>query len=158
MGTTTFTGPIKAGDVLNTTGTTVGNIANVGFVIMAQSAPVTQATNAGSAGLYKTNIVIPKNSQILTISILKTTAWSGAAQTINIGTSATATELAVAADNDLSTTLGIKDIIPGDDATRVGKWKDVGTSDVQIYALSTNTGDGVGIITVTYIQANNLTA
>ena len=158
MGTTTFTGPIKAGDVLNTTGTTVGDLANVGYVVMAQSAPVTQATNAGSAGLYKTNIVIPKNSQILTISILKTTAWSGAAQTINIGTSATATELAVAGDNDLSTTLGIKDIIPGNDGTRVGNWKDVGTSDVQIYALSTNTGDGEGIITVTYIQANNLTA
>lgn len=158
MGTTTFTGPIKAGDVLNTTGTTVGDLANVGYVVMAQSAPVTQATNAGSAGLYKTNIVIPKNSQILTISVLKTTAWSGAAQTINIGTSATATELAVASDNDLSTTLGIKDIIPGNDATRVGNWKDVGTSDVQIYALSTNTGDGVGIITVTYIQAINLTA
>ncbi len=158
MGTTTFTGPIKAGDVLNTTGTTVGSLANVGFVVMAQSAVVNQATNVAVAGLYKTNIVIPKNSQILTISILKTTAWSGAAQTINIGTSATATQLAVAADNDLSTTLGIKDIIPGDDATRSGNWKDVGTSDVQIYALSTNTGTGEGIITVTYVQANNLTA
>lgn len=157
MGTTTFTGPIKAGDVLNTTGTTVGSIANVGFVVMAQSAVVNQATNVSSAGLYKTNIVIPKNSQILSISILKTAAWSGAAQTINIGTSATATELAVASDNDLSTTLGIKDIIPGDNATRAGNWKDVGTSDVQIYALSTNTGTGAGIITVTYIQANNLT-
>ena len=158
MGTTTFTGPIKAGDVLNTTGTTVGSIANVGFVTMAQSAVVDQATNVGSAGVYKTNIVIPKNSQILTISILKTAAWSGAAQTINVGTSTTGTELAVAADNDLSTTLGIKDIIPGDDATRSGRWKDVGTSDVQIYTKSTNTGTGSGIITVTYIQANNLTA
>ena len=158
MGTTTFTGPIKAGDVLNTTGTAVGDLANVGFVVMAQSAVVEQATNAGSAGLYKTDIVIPKNSQILSIAILKTVAWSGAAQTINVGTSATATELAVAGDNDLSTTLGIKDIIPGNNATRVGNWKDVGANDVQIYALSTNTGDGEGIITVTYIQANNLTA
>jgi len=158
MGTTTFTGPIKAGDVLNTTGTTVGSIANVGFVVMAQSAPVNQATNVAVAGLYKTNIVIPKNSQILTISILETAAWSGAAQTINIGTSATATELAVAADNNLGTTLGISTIIPGNNATRVGNWKDVGTSDVQIFALSTNTGTGEGIITVTYVQAANLTA
>lgn len=157
MGTTTFTGPIKAGDVLNTTGSTVGSIANVGFVVMAQSAPVAQATNVGSAGVYKTDIVIPKNSQILSIAILKTTAWSGAAQTVNVGTNTTATQLAVAADNDLSTTLGIKDIIPGDDATRVGNWKDVGTTDVQIYTKSTNTGAGVGIITVTYVQANNLT-
>ena len=158
MGTTTFTGPIKAGDVLNTTGTTVGSIANVGFVVMAQSAVVNQATNVSSAGLYKTNIVIPANSQILSISILKTVAWNGVAQTINIGTSATATELAVAGDNNLSTTVGISDIVPGNDATRAGKWKDVGTTDVQIYALSTNTGAGEGIITVTYLQARNLTA
>lgn len=158
MGTTTFTGPIKAGDVLNTTGTTVGSIRNVGFVVMAQSAIVNQATNVAVAGLYKTDIVIPANSQILSISVLKTAAWSGVAQTINVGTSATATELAVAADNDLSTTLGIKDIIPGDNATRVGNWKDSGTVDDQIYVLSTNTGTGSGIITVTYLQAANLTA
>jgi hypothetical protein len=158
MGATHFSGPLQAGDVLYTTGTTVGTIANVGYVVMAQSAGVEQATNVGSAGVYKTDIVIPKNSQILSISILKTTAWDGVAQTINVGTSATGTELAVAADNDLSTTLGIKDIIPGNDATRVGNWKDVGTSDVQIYTKSTNTGAGVGVITVTYIQANNLTA
>jgi hypothetical protein len=82
MGTTTFTGPIKAGDVLNTTGTTVGSIKNVGFVVMAQSAVVNQATNVGSAGVYKTNIVIPAGSQILTVAVLKTAAWSGVAQTI----------------------------------------------------------------------------
>jgi hypothetical protein len=158
MGTTTFTGPIKAGDVLNTTGTTVGSIRNVGFVVMAQSAIVNQATNVGVAGLYKTDIVIPANSQILSISILKTAAWSGVAQTVNVGINATATQLAVAADNDLSTTLGIKDIIPGDNATRVGNWKDSGTVDDQIYVLSTNTGTGSGIITVTYLQAANLTA
>jgi len=158
MGTTTFTGPIKAGDVLNTTGTTVGSIRNVGFVVMAQSAIVNQATNVATAGLYKTDIVIPANSQILSISILKTAAWSGAAQTVNVGINATATQLAVAADNDLSTTLGIKDIIPGDNATRVGNWKDSGTVDDQIYVLSTNTGTGSGIITVTYLQAANLTA
>jgi hypothetical protein len=158
MGTTTFTGPIKAGDVLNTTGTTVGSIRNVGFVVMAQSAIVNQATNVASAGLYKTDIVIPANSQILSISILKTAAWSGAAQTVNVGINATATQLAVAADNDLSTTLGIKDIIPGDNATRVGNWKDSGTVDDQIFVLSTNTGTGEGIITVTYLQAANLTA
>ena len=158
MGTTTFTGPIKAGDVLNTTGTTVGSIRNVGFVVMAQSAIVNQATNVAVAGLYKTDIVIPANSQILSISILKTTAWSGAAQTVNVGINATATQLAVAADNDLSTTLGIKDIIPGDNATRVGNWKDSGTVDDQIYVLSTNTGTGSGIITVTSLQAANLTA
>ena len=157
MGTTTFTGPVRAGNVLNTTGTTVGTIANVGYVVMAQSAPVAQATNVAVAGLYKTNIVIPAGSQILSVTILETTAWSGVAQTINIGTNATATQIAVAADNNLGTTLGNTSIIPGDNSARVLVWKDVGTSDVQIYALSTNTGTGVGIITVTYVQARDLT-
>lgn len=159
MGTTTFTGPITAGNILDTTGTTVGtDVANVGYVVMSQSAAVNQATNVGSAGVYKTNVVIPANSLILSISVLKTTAWSGVAQTINVGTNSTATQLAVAADNNLSTTLGLSSIIPGDDATRTGNWIDVGTSDVQIYTKSTNTGTGVGILTVTYAQARDLTA
>ena len=157
MGTTTFTGPVKAGNVLNTTGTTVGTLANVGFVVMSQSAAVNQATNVAVTGLYKTNIVIPAGSQILSVSVLKTVVWSGAATTVNVGTNATATQIAVAADNDLSTTLGISAIIPGDNATRVGVWKDVGTSDVQIFMLSTNTGTGVGVLTVTYVQARDLT-
>jgi len=38
MGTTTFTGPIKAGTIRDTTGTTVGsNVANVGSVVMSQT-------------------------------------------------------------------------------------------------------------------------
>ena len=157
MGTTTFTGPVKAGNVLNTTGTTVGSLANVGFVVMSQSAPVAQATNVAVAGLYKTNIVIPAGSQILSVSVLKTTVWDGVATTVNVGTNATATQIAVAADNDLSTTLGITAIVPGDSSARSLVWKDVGTADVQIFMLSTNTGTGVGVLTVTYVQARDLT-
>jgi len=38
MGITTFSGPIKAGTIKNTTGTTLGSdIANVGQVVMAQT-------------------------------------------------------------------------------------------------------------------------
>jgi len=157
LGTTTFTGPITAGNIIDTTGTTVGqDVSNVGYVVMAQSATVKQATNVSSAGVYQTNVVIPAGSQIISINIFATTAWSGTAKTINVGTNSTATQLAVAADNDLSTTLGLKTIIPGDDATRTGKWIDVGTSDIQIWTKSTNTGNGVGVITVTYLQAISL--
>ena len=157
MAATHFTGPVKAGNVLNTTGTTVGSIANVGFVVMSQSAAVNQATNVAVSGLYNTNIVIPAGSQILSVSVLKTTVWNGVATTVNVGTNATATQIAVAADNDLSTTLGISAVVPGDSSARSLVWKDVGVSDVQIYVLSTNTGTGVGILTVTYAQARDLT-
>mgnify|MGYP000116608508 CR=1 FL=1 len=159
MGVTTFTGPVRAGNILNTSGTTLGrDVANVGYVTMAQSQVITQAASAGqAAGLFRTNIVIPANSQIVGIDLLVTAAWSGAAQTVNVGSSATATELAVAADNNLSTTLGLKSIVPGDNATRVGNWKDIGTVDDRIWVLSTNTGTGEGVLTVRYIQNNNLT-
>lgn len=159
MGTTTFSGPIRAGDVFNTTGSTVGSLSNVGYVEMVQSAPVTQAKNgSNSAGIYTTDIVIPANSQITSIQVFVTAAWSGVASTINVGTSSTATELAVAGDNDFSTTVGAKSVVPGDDATRTGKWVDVGATDVRIWTKSTNTGTGAGVITVKYVQAINLTA
>lgn len=153
MGTTTFSGPVKAGPIKFTTGTTLGeDVADVGNVVLSQSSALTQATNAGSAGVYSTDIVIPAGSTITSIQIFVTAAWSGAAQTINVGTNSTATQLAVAADNDLSTTLGLKTIIPGSDATRTGKWITVGTTDVRIWTKSTNTGTGVGVMVVNYIQ------
>ncbi len=159
MGTSTWTGPIKAGNIINTSGTTLGSdVKNTGFVTMTQSQVITQAASTGqAAGLYKTDIVIPANSQIIGIDILVTAAWSGTAKTVNVGVSATATELAVASENDLSTTLGNKVIIPGNDATRCGNWKDVGTTDDRIWVLSTNTGTGAGVLVVRYIQNNNLT-
>ena len=50
MATTTFSGPIKAGTIANTTGTTVGtDMANVGFVVMSQSAAITQSTTAAAS-------------------------------------------------------------------------------------------------------------
>jgi len=149
MGITTFTGPIKAGNVLNTTGTTAGTVKNVGFVMMAQAVPITQA---GSATAYKTAIVIPAYSHIVNIQVLASVAWSGAASTINVGTSATATELVSA--GSLSA-IGLAALTPGTDATRTLKWSNVGTTDQIIYVLSANTGAGVGDLVVRYIQAEN---
>jgi len=151
MGTTTFTGPIKAGNILNTSGSTLRqNVANVGYVVMAQSSAVTQASGA-------TSIVIPANSQILSISVMVTTAWDGVATTFGVGTTASATFLTAAGALD-GAAVGPLSATPGTDATRAGNWNDVGTTDRKIAVTSTNTGAGVGVITVTYVQANNLTA
>lgn len=149
MGTTTFTGPIKAGNVLNTTGTTPGTVKNVGFVAMAQTAPITQA---GTATAYNTGIVIPAYSHILNIQFLNTVGWNGVAATISIGTSATSTELVSAQS---LANIGQVSAGPGTDATRTANWSNVGSSDVIIYALSANTGAGVGDLVVRYIQAEN---
>lgn len=152
MGTTTFTGPVKAGDVLDTTGSAAGSVKNVGYCVMEQAAAITQA---GTATAAATGICIPANSHILRIDVLATAAWSGVASTINIGTSATSTELVSALS---LAAVGLAQGTPGTDATRTGKWIDVGASDVLIYALSTNTGTGAGVLQITYVQAENLTA
>jgi hypothetical protein len=149
MGTTTFTGPIKAGNVLNTTGTTAGTIKNVGFVAMAQTASITQA---GTATAYATSIVIPAYSHILNIQFLTTTAWNGTASTVSVGTSETSTELVVGQSLG---TIGQASAGPGADATRTALWSNTGATDIVIYVLSTNTGAGVGDIVVRYIQAEN---
>ena len=149
MSIVTFTGPIKAGDVLNTTGTTAGTIKNVGFVAMAQTAAITQA---GTATAYATTIVIPAYSHILNIQFLTTTAWDGVAATISIGTSATSTELVVAQSLG---TIGQQSAGPGANATRTALWSNTGANDIIIYALSANTGAGVGDLVVRYIQAEN---
>jgi hypothetical protein len=149
MATSTFTGPLKAGDVLDTTGTTPGTVKNVGFVAMAQTAAITQA---GSITAYKTSICIPAYSHILNIQFLNTTAWA-ATNTISVGTSATATELAVG----VTMTQGQVSANPGADTTRVTNWSNVGANDVIIYVLSaaSATPAGVGDIIVRYIQAEN---
>jgi len=115
---------------------------------MAQSAVFTQASGA-------TTIVIPANSQVLSISINVTTEFTGVATTFGVGTTASATFFTAAAALD-GVAFGIVNGAPGDDATRAGNWKDVGTTDRKIAVTSTNTGSGVGVITVTYIQALNL--
>lgn len=149
MGITTFTGPIKAGNVLDTTGTTPGTIRNVGFVSMTQIAPVTQS---GTATASATAIVIPAYSHILNIQFLVTTGWDGAASTISIGTSATSNELVV---GQSLATIGQASAGPGTSATRTALWSNVGPNDVVIYALSANTGAGVGDLVVRYLQAEN---
>ena len=150
MATTTFSGPIKAGTISNTTGTTLGdNIKNTGQVVMSQSVSITQSTTAAATG-----IVIPANSQILEATVFVTTAWDNTS-TLNIGTSATSTEIATAVAVSTINTIKLASQATITDADA---WVDVGTTDVKIYVdSSATTADaGVGVLTVTYVQSNNL--
>jgi hypothetical protein len=151
MGTTTFSGPIRAGDIPNTTGTELGtNVRNVGSVVMVQHVPITQAGTATALG---TTIVLPADSHILNMQMVVTAVWSGAASTFSVGTSATSTELVSGAAGG---TIGVIGLLPGTDATRTAAWDDTGTTDKRIFVLSANTGTGVGTLTVRYIQAHDL--
>jgi hypothetical protein len=149
MGTTTFSGPIKAGVIKETTGTTLGSdVKNTGQVVMAQSQAITQADGT-------TKIVIPANSQIVAIELSVTAVWDGAATTAGIGWTGDATAL-TAATAVAGGTLGIISATAGADATRVGNWANVGTTDRRILVTNTNTGAGTGFVTVRYVQNNNL--
>jgi hypothetical protein len=143
MGTTTFSGPIKAGSVRE------GASANAGFVKMAQSAAWTQT----SASAASTGMIIPANSQITAITLYITTA-PGAAN-MSMGTSSTSTELftALAVGTAADVT---KVALTSGTITDMDAWTDVGTSDVTLYVLSSAATSGRGIITVEYIQNNNL--
>jgi hypothetical protein len=151
MANTTFSGPVRAGTIQNTTGTTVGtNIANVGQVVMAQSAAITQTSAV-------TTIVIPANSQILEINVWVTEAWDNAATTFGVGTTVLATKFTAAGAVD-GAAVGVLTVTSGTDLTRTNAFIDVGSTDVKIAVTSTNTGSGTGVITVRYLQALNLTA
>mgnify|MGYP005827619085 FL=1 len=149
MGTTSFSGPIKAGTIATTTGTTVGtDMKNVGFVVMAQSEAITEAATSAS-----TDMIIPANSQIIDIKCLVTTVWDGGTNTLDVGDGST-TDLYV--NGMVMTAAGLVNMTAATTGTGAN-WRDVGTSDVRVSVDSVATGSGVGVLTVWYIQNINLT-
>ncbi len=158
MGTTTFSGPIRAGTISHTTGTNVqDNIANVGYVTMSQSVGVTQAATSTAPA---TTIIIPANSRILAIKLYVTTIWSGGASTAGLGfddgSIVTATALTTAT-GVAGGTLGLISATPGANQGRVQNWDNTGTNAKRIRLLSGNTGNGVGTLVVEYVQAVHTT-
>ena len=149
MGASHFTGPLISGPILQTSGTTVGqDVADVGSVVLTQTQAITQI---GTVTALATSIVVPAYSIIHAITLYTTTGWTGG--NISIGTSATSTELVV---TTAPTAVGVAGVSPLTDATRVGKWINVGTSDVRIFVLSsTNATGGVATLSVSYVQAIN---
>lgn len=151
MGTTTFSGPVRAGPIKYTTGTTLGtDVENIGEVVLSQYQAITQAGPAAD-GVFTTDIVIPAGSTITSIQLFVGVAWTGAASTLGIGNTVSATAY-TAAGAVAGGTLGIIAATAGADATRVGNWINVGTTDVRIKVTSTNTGAGTGWLVVNYIQ------
>jgi hypothetical protein len=153
MGTTVFTGPVLAGNVLASDGT--GNLAgaggssgtqNVGFTSMVQVAPITQSSTAAA-----TTIVIPANSLITDIYLNITTSW-GSSGTLSIGTSATSNELASAIAN--ASLVQGQYTVPV--TSLIAAWNNTSaTQDVQIYVKSSAGTAGVAKLIVCYVQGIN---
>ena len=153
MANTTFSGPIKAGTISNTTGTVLGtNVKNTGQVVMSQSIMIDAAVAAGTT-TYNVG-VIPKNSQLLTTTIrVAIVSNSGTSATVSVGKTGTAQYFIANTDvKALGETSSIADAAL-DEADRFG-------SDTQItatlIAAGTTATTGQVTVTFTYVQANNL--
>jgi hypothetical protein len=150
MATTTFSGPIKAGTISNTTGTTLGeNIKNIGQVLMSQSVIV---DIIGASHLNQVCAVIPANSQIVDVILNVTTVNNDTGTaTVSVGTVADADAFLATVDaKTLATTHGTLDT----EATNVG------ATDIQVLADFTGSnGDGTtgaATVTVLYMQNNSV--
>ena len=142
MGTTTFSGPVKAGTIRQ------GSTANVGTLVCAQSAAILEISTEADTG-----IIIPANSQIINMYVLVQTAWDGGTNTLDVGISGD-TNLFV--DGLPVTVLGNHRATAAYSGTEAN-WRDVGTSDITLYIKSVATGNGAGVLTVQYLQNRNLT-
>ena len=143
MATTTFSGPVKAGDIKE------GSGANVGSVLMAQSAviDIIGATNEMLIGR------LPANSQIVDVILNVTTVSndSGTA-TVTIGNpSDTNAYLPSTNVKALGTTRGTLDT----EATNVGTGV-ARTVIARFVGQNGNGTTGAATATVLYIQNNNL--
>ena len=142
MGTTTFSGPVKAGTIRE------GATANAGFVLMAQSAVI----DIIGATVTTTVGIIPANSQIVDVILNVTTVSNdGGTATVQVGNSGDTDEYLPATNvKALATTRGTI----GTEGT------DIGTSDQTVTATFTAAnGDGTtgaATVTVLYMQNNNL--
>ena len=153
MATTTFSGPIKAGTISNTTGTTVGDdVKNTGQVLMSQTFSFDYTVEGAATD---TNVVLPANSQIVSVDVNVETAFNDSgADILEVGSSAD-TDLYVN-DTDIS---AVGSIAMGT-AALCANWKDIGTSDIRvgyIYNGANNDASaGAATVTINYLQNNNL--
>ena len=153
MATTTFSGPIKAGTISNTTGTILGeNIKNTGQVVMSQSILIDPAVVVGTT-TYNVG-VIPKNSQLLTTTI-RVAIISNASGTATVSVGKTGTAGFFIGNTNIKALGETSTLATGslDSADRVG-------ADTQIIATLISAGGtataGQVSVTFTYLQANNL--
>ena len=152
MSTTTFSGPIKAGTISNTTGTTIGtDIKNIGQVAMSQTFSIDLSSGAIAAEV--TNVVIPANSQIIDIVLDQITA-------ANTTTNYSVGDVAGGAATLLNTYASGTDAGRKYPTTQAGgalAWEDVGTTDIRLTVTSSAvTTSGEIRFTILYSQNTNL--
>ncbi len=151
MANTTFSGPILAGNIKNTTGTTVGtDMKNTGQVVMAQSFAID--LSGGAIAAQASDVIIPANSQIIDCVFDIITA-ANTSTNISVGFVGGAATALVNAYT-IGTTAGRQ--YPETKAGGALAWEDIGTSDQRLnFTNSAATNAGEVRITVLYQQNTN---
>ena len=157
MATTTFSGPIKAGTIKETTGTTLGSdVKNTGQVVMAQTFSTGTTLASGASAANATTVVIPANSQIIDIVLDCPTAMGNATCTFSVGDTVGGNASFINA-YDITVVSGAGRKYPTTEAGGALAWADTGTADVKLTWTSTGATDAGEIrVTVLYQQNNNL--
>ena len=152
MATTTFSGPIKAGPIKVTTGTTVGtDMKNTGQVVMAQTTAID--LSGGEISADATDMIIPANSQLIDIVFDVITA-ANTSTDISVG-QVGGSAVQYVNTYTIGTTAGRH--YPTTDAGGASVWEDIGTSDVRMNVTnSAGTNAGEVRLTVLYQQNINL--
>ena len=152
MGTTTFSGPIKAGTIKETTGTTVGtDMKNTGQVVMSQTHAID--LSGGALAAVASNVIIPANSQIIDCVFDIITA-ANTSTNISVGFVGGAATALVNAYT-IGTTAGRQ--YPTTKAGGALAWEDIGTSDQRLnFTNSAATNAGECRVTILYQQNINL--
>lgn len=158
---THVSGPLLAGNIkdwdgssnLAAAGSTSGALANVGYASMAQVGRVTQAASPGQApGVFVSpDLIIPAQSMILRISSLVLVAFTGAASTFGIGN--TVNPIAFTPAGAL--TAPQTEQVSAAAAPQLSNWINCGNIDEQFVFTSSNTGLGVMLVIIEYIQGLN---
>ena len=148
MGTTTFSGPIKAGPIKETTGTTVGtDKKNTGFVIMAQSA----RCDVVGATASTTIATLPPGAHVTNVTLNVFEAISAcAAATYVIGTSTG--DATFLSSTDITSITNVRSSAMGTASINVGT---AGTDVIGTFfpASPANVGTlGDAMATIEYIQ------
>jgi len=160
MSTTTFSGPVKAGNIFNTTGNTLSeNVSNQGQATMVQVGRVKE--NAGDPSW--TGIVIPANSQITRIAFL---VWdpfddSGSGLKGYVGKSNEDGEVDGWFVYRIAlTAVGLAEVTTEIYGGYEAHWKDTGSKDIHLTFTEDHPAadKGNAVLIVEYIQNNNLVA
>jgi|ETNvirnome_2_130_1030620.scaffolds.fasta_scaffold12167_3 hypothetical protein len=140
MGASTLSGPLRVGTIRE------GAAANIGKVILSQTDTFAYTDAAKTLG-----IILPANSQIVSMVLMNETAWDSAtSDVVEIGDGTDVDEFA---DGNLQTA-GVSVVTV--DAAQASVWDTIGTSDVTITVTITSAGGsltvGASRLTVNYVQ------